>query len=122
MAAPDSLAGEAAAAWNRIITPLFAYGVITVVDRDAAIMLCQSWANYVHAREVCESEGYELHTEKGVVVNPAQRRMWEAFDRYVRLAPHFGITPANRSRLTNAITKRPAEEAKNKSRFFTKAG
>lgn len=122
MAAPDMLTGEAAAAWNRIIAPLFRYqGIVTVIDRDAAIMLCQSWKTYVEAYNLCESEGYELHTEKGVVPNPAQRRMWDALDRYFRIAPHFGITPANRSRLTNAITKRPESETKDKGRFF-KAG
>ena len=122
MACPHELTDLAAEAWNRTIVPLFAYGIITVADRDSAIMLCRYWRQYMQACECLEADGYELETPQGPVTNPAWKRMCEASDRYNRLAPQFGIQPANRSRITNAITKRPAEDqAKDKSRFF-KAG
>lgn len=104
--------------WREVFVPLFRFGVISVSDVNSAIRACQAWSRLQRATKVVLEEGVTLATEKGEVAHPALATINGANDILNRLEPQFGIMPANRSRITNAVTKRPAEDTQDKSRFF----
>lgn len=109
--------------WDGTICPLFAYGIITVADVRTVVRMCRAWSRLEAASKIVAEDGVTVATEKGVASHPALAAINGANEILNRLEPQFGIMPANRSRVTNAITKRPAGEAENKARFFVaKAG
>ena len=117
---PSCLTGEARREWRRAIAPLVEQGIIADADVAGAIALCQAWARYVEASADVAARGSVIRSKNGPIQNPHLRIARDALGDYLKLAPQFGILPANRSRVAAA-----GDEAKgkgDKARFFRTAG
>lgn len=114
--APNWLKGEAKREWNRLVPILMEAGVLTLADRGALAMTCQSWADYLRAKDVVDKEGITVETATGgTKVHPAVTIQRAAWAQYIKGCALFGIDPADRSSV-KAAPKAEAEDAK--KRFF----
>lgn len=118
---PSWLTKEAGAEWRRVVPALAAEGLLSKVDRAALSMMCQSWADYVAARQELKAEGVVFKTEKGYIAkNPRATIMNEAFERWRKIALQFGLTPGARAGL--ATTKSDPDENRGKRNKFRSKG
>lgn len=105
---PDDLAPEAAEHWRRLAPICDGMGVLTVADGDAMRGLCETLAEVRSLRRlIAEYGGYTFETMNAAggrmlraypevaILSDAERRLLE----YLR---RFGLTPADRSRVSAA--------------------
>ncbi len=111
---PRHLVGPARAEWKRIAPLLLELGLLTPLDRAALTMYAQGWGDQV-------TIGAQIEAEKKAVVaagRPATDALWrilpsgiarpsvlvkllaDAEARTDRALAHFGLSPAQRSRVT----------------------
>lgn len=114
---PSWLDKEAKAEWKRLIPILTQMGILTLADRQALAQLCQARSDYVRAAKRVRKDGETFMTPKGFVAkHPMVTVMNEAFARWYRLMPHFGLSPSARAGL--ATVKPNPDENRGKNRFF----
>ena len=98
--------GEAVAEFYRITPALKGLGLLTKVDRAAILAYCDAWGRWCHWRGKA-SEAQDDSTEK---------RMNRAFDDLRQMLQRFGLSPADRTRVTSLAGKQqdrnPFEEFK----------
>lgn len=104
---PRHLKGIARATWIDLAPQLAKVGVLLDPDRRMLEMLCQEYAAYREAAAHLEQEGMVQTTSTGfegpsVWINISRG----AFDRYLKAASHFGLTPSSRS----SIEVKPAKK------------
>jgi P27 family predicted phage terminase small subunit len=106
---PRHLKGEARKEWRRITALLDGCSLIAEVDRGALSMLCTAWARYVNAEEMIEKANEQAPGSYGLFVKSpngmAIQSPWlavsnRAMDMYRTWCAEFGITPAQRTRIT----------------------
>jgi len=109
---PDWLAGIARSYWNMHLPALVNIGVISAVEVPAFAMLCQRFADWMEARQKCETEGRDLPTvdREGAVIGwkraPWDMRERDLYGQYFTAAREFGLTPVSRTGV-KAIQKDP---------------
>lgn len=115
--APVWLAGEAKIEWERLVPILMGAGVLTKADRMALALLCQSWADYLQAKERVDEDGIVVKTAAagGMRAHPAVGIRNMAWSQVAKGCAMFGIDPADRSGV-KAAPKAEPEDAK--KRFF----
>lgn len=103
---PDELPPLGRALWRRIIKHLKPIRVVQATDREALLVLCDLWATYSAAMELVRRHGTLIRSRSKnderatLVVNPAWRVARDAARQMEGLWASFGLTPADRSRLT----------------------
>jgi P27 family predicted phage terminase small subunit len=110
---PEWMLPEAKREWNRIVPELAALGLISVLDRGAVAGGCQMWAMYVQAVKDIADNGTTFtitsvkKTAKSTVTTagyegprPAVAMMMKSWQQYLAFCARFGLTPADRSRLS----------------------
>ena len=114
---PKHLSADGRKAWRRLTPELARYNLISRVDADALAMLCQTIGRVelmeraIAARQKVlvdkgEDPAYALigHTPNGMQV---QSVMYQVLNREMEKLRHllaeFGLTPAQRARVTTAI-------------------
>jgi P27 family predicted phage terminase small subunit len=110
---PGWLLPEAKREWNRIVPELAALGLISLLDRGAISGGCQMWAMYVQAvRDIAENgTTFTITTVKETAGSttttsgyegprPAVAIMMKSWQQYLAFCARFGLTPADRSRLS----------------------
>ncbi len=118
---PGWLDREAKAEWKRLVSELTAVGILTVVDRAALAIMCQSWSDYCAAQAAVAEDGKTCISPKGYVAkNPMVTIMNEASERWRKLALQFGLTPSARAGL--AKPRDNPEENRGKGAKFFKRG
>jgi len=106
---PAFLSREARAEWRRQTKELLALGVLARMDRAILAAYCEAWAEFVTLTKQVEDTGRLIKTVVGnIVTNPLVRQKDRAVERLLRLAGHFGFTPAARARIKGGEV---AEEA-----------
>lgn len=94
---PAWAAGCAAEVWAELLAELGAVGVTTSADGTTTAMLAEALGQYLEARREYEQDGPTVTAESGALYqHPAVGRANKAFERFVKLARDFGLTPASR--------------------------
>jgi P27 family predicted phage terminase small subunit len=102
--APRWLCPEGQAAWRRIAGALLDAGLYTTIDQTALELLCDAYGRWRQAsRELgANGEGLVSVGERGSVVSAAERVAERRFDQVRKMLAEFGMTPAERSRVSTA--------------------
>ena len=113
---PAWLGQEAARLWPAIAGELEAMGVLARADQVALALLCQALADYLAARAVVEEAAaagdvkFCATTDKGnIIQHPAVGVMHKGWERVVKLAREFGMTPSSRAGLKVEGKAAPAD-------------
>jgi P27 family predicted phage terminase small subunit len=115
--APAWLSREGRKAWKRLTPELVRYNLIATVDRDALAMLCQTIGrleiverSIAGAQKLLEAEGKDAAlslvglTPKGMQVQSVMYQVLNReTDKLRTLLAEFGLTPAQRARVTTAV-------------------
>jgi len=98
--APPDLSPTAAAQWAVIGNELAESGLISLVDRTAFRMLCESVAVYLEAMDEIKNKGMIAYTEKGFPIqHPAVGIRNTAWTQIIAACKQFGMTPSSRTGL-----------------------
>lgn len=88
---------------------LVSTGVATQGDKLALSLLCKAFADFRDADATCRSEGTITTTGLGAKkLHPAVHLRNQAFDQLLKGLALFGLTPADRSRIT--VSNEPGAE------------
>jgi P27 family predicted phage terminase small subunit len=104
--APNELPPLGKALWRRLTQHLKPIQLVQATDREALLVLCDMWATYCSAMAVVREHGTLVTTRSksneraGLTVNPAWRVARDAARQMEGLWGSFGLTPADRARLT----------------------
>lgn len=107
---PPHLQAEARKEWKRISVELEKLGLVSRLDRAALAAYCTAWAEAVHCEKKIDAmnaadpngeAGLVSYTPSGYV----QMSVWvqirnRAYDRMMKFAAEFGMSPSARSRVT----------------------
>lgn len=98
---PSWLDDYAKTVWRRLVDILDGYGVLTTADRETMSIYCQAVAAYRRATEDIAKTGLLVQGQKGnAVTNPLWRIQRDAARLILDCSARFGLTPADRVRLT----------------------
>ena len=96
--------------WKAISEEYLRIGLITNVDTGSLFTLCNEFGTYCEADDLIKGKGLEVeedvYSAKGelvgskTVVNPMLKVRNDAFKNYNSMCSKFGITPADRARLS----------------------
>ena len=114
---PKHLTSGARKAWKRLTPELLRYNLLSVIDRDALAMLCQTIARLelvetsfakrqalLVERKEDPAEAYLGSTPNGMKVqHPLYQVLNREMDKLRNLLAEFGLTPAQRARVSTAI-------------------
>lgn len=105
---PRSLSPEARKHWKRLIAILGPLGLVTVLDRDAFVSLCETLAIVDRARLELRKSGLIVMIRGKVSTSPFWRLLRDAECQSNRMLVEFGMTPSARTRLyTNPVPPAP---------------
>jgi len=105
--APEHLSAQARETWGAVAPILVRMRVLTIADPIALERLCEAYAETRALRAVVEAEGYTYETqniagERMLRANPAVGMLADADRRLLGYLRAFGMTPADRSRVSAA--------------------
>lgn len=114
---PSVLWPEAKREWKRLAPELLRYGLVSKLDRGVLAMCCQEWARWQWAeRKIKEANKDDPAGERGLIeVAPSGYRMQSVYlqisvkaqERYEKLKANFGLSPADRTRVTPSDAQIP---------------
>lgn len=111
---PHMLIGPARKEWKRVTPLLLELGLLTALDRAALTMYCEAWGRYAQLLQQLVDEQaaavaagrastapYFREMPSGIVRDsPLARALTEAREGVDRMLGHFGLSPAQRGRVT----------------------
>lgn len=98
---PSYLQPYAKTVWRRLVDILDGYGILTTADRESMAAYCEAVADYRKATEDLAKTGLLVQGQKGnAVTNPLWRIKRDAARQIAEWSARFGLTPADRVRLT----------------------
>lgn len=114
---PRHLGAEARKAWRRLTPELLRYNLLSTVDRDALAMLCQTIGRLEQIERSISGRQARLveegkdpadalvdYTPKGLRIQSVMYQVLNReMDKLRSLLAEFGLTPAQRARVTPAI-------------------
>lgn len=116
---PPHLDKEAKREYKRISVELESLGLISKIDRAALVGYCTAWAETVHCeKKITELNAADPKGEAGLIgYTPngyQQMSVWvqirnRAYERMMKFASEFGMSPSARSRVT-ASDRQPTLE------------
>lgn len=113
-APPAHLSIKAKTVWGEVSAVVYNMGVLTVADGMALEGLCEAYADLRSARAALQERGaltYETVTTSGGVMFRAHPEVAMAADadrRFMNWLSKFGLTPADRSRVSGEAQKEPS--------------
>ena len=109
---PVVLWPDAKREWKRITVELRRYGLISKLDRGSLAMLCQNWAQWQWAEaKIAKGNEGDAKGEAGMIeVAQSGYRMQSVYlqistkaqERYEKLKSCFGLSPSDRTRVTQS--------------------
>lgn len=107
--APDWLAPEAQAEWNRLAPQLIRLGVLTESDTAALAAYCEAWATWKEATGQIRKWGMVLKDKDHAipVVSPYVRIAHNSLTQMRSFLIEFGLTPSSRTRIHAAKPATP---------------
>ena len=105
MLSPPAYLDEAAAAvWRDLGRMLLTAGVFTVVDKYALAMFCVSAGRWMEAEQQIKETSPVLRSKEGrLYQNPFLGIANRAWDQMRKMFGEFGLTPAERSRISALV-------------------
>jgi P27 family predicted phage terminase small subunit len=107
---PRELWPEAKREWRRLVPELERYGLISKLDRGTLAMCCQEWARWQWAEvKIAEANAADPKGEAGMIeVAQSGYRMHSVYlqisvkaeERYDKFKACFGLSPADRTRVS----------------------
>ena len=97
---PKSLGKVGRAEWRRVTAELGAMGVLNTADLVALTGYCEAWEEFIWLLERVKSEDPVVLTDKGnAIQNPIFGLKNKAWERMMKAAAQFGLTPSARNKL-----------------------
>jgi P27 family predicted phage terminase small subunit len=94
------LSDNAKAEWRRLAPELHRLGLLTLLDHSAFGAYCSSFARWMAAERMLESEGLLAAGSTGnTVAHPAFKIAVASAKDMIRIGNEFGLTPCGRARL-----------------------
>jgi P27 family predicted phage terminase small subunit len=113
---PDWLSDDGKAEWFRVATLLNAIGLIAEMYLMPLALYCSAVSDFKQYQKIIEEEGATFTTEKGYVgQHPAVAMRNNAWDRVLKAAKEFGMTPSAIS--STKANKKETNDGKGK-KFF----
>jgi len=112
---PEWVSEHAMKNWDLISKNLELCGILTVIDSNALALYCDALGRFIYYSEEIEKTGEVIETATGnFTINPYVKLRDIAFEQIRRLSTEFGMTPASRTRVKVAPTKKqnPFQEMK----------
>lgn len=97
---PSWVRPEAAKHWDEIGGMLYGMGLMGAPYTLALALLVEALADYIRRAEQCETTPEVTETEKGSFPHPIFGMKDKAWDRVLKAAQQFGLTPATISQVT----------------------
>lgn len=114
---PECLGPLARAEWERIGAQLEAMGLLAACDQAALAAYCDAWEEFASAAAACTRL---LTGDPTLLLDPTFERLLrtkrQAAAQLVRLAGHFGLSPATRTRIK--VTAPEEKKPDVRRRFF----
>lgn len=109
---PDFLTNEAKEEWNVLAQHLHDNGLLTVLDRNALILLCQAWGRYVQATDkLQETNALVVKGYRGEAkINPYLKVVNNEMENVYKMLVQFGMTPSARVGLKNINPKQGEQD------------
>lgn len=103
---PAGLGKHGRAEWKRIVPLLMQMRVLTLKDRSALQAYCESWQEFIEARDHVRKHGqvYQSEQVNGALVwkrNPASQVMVEQSRLLLAYMQSFGLTPSSQSKVAS---------------------
>jgi P27 family predicted phage terminase small subunit len=115
--APDFLGDYGKAEWDRVVTQLFARGILSETDLTLVQSYCYEMEQYYQDRDLIKGGNkYQTLTNKAgeeyLAVHPAVNAGNKHLANALRLATEFGLTPSSRTRISvgNAKDENPKKK------------
>ena len=106
--------------WDETARLLYNQGVITLLDRGALSLYCNSFSIFLQARKRLKKD-YTITTKTGAIKpNPILEVSNKAWEQVLKISKEMGLTPAARAGLGVVSSKREAK--KSTGRFFGNTG
>ena len=105
--------------WKRITKQLEPLGLLTELDRVALALYCQAYDDYVTAKKEMDKEDMRPVVKTAnynYVQNPMVGVMNKAWQRVLKAAAEFGLTPSARTRIS--VPEGATKRKDGKTRFF----
>lgn len=99
---PDRLGEVAKEVWESLAAILAPVGRLTPGDETEFELLCCSISDFRQSREMIDANGTLLLVDGQVVKNPALSVATEATRAITAIGAKFGLSPADRERMTKA--------------------
>ena len=114
---PEWLSDRATAEYWHIVPQLEGLGLISGVYQVPLALYCQAMADYLETKALVKEHGWIITTETGrVIEHPAVGIMHKAWERCLKAAREFGMTPSAMSGVRPV--KKDEPQKKKKGRFF----
>lgn len=91
--APEWLADEARAEWERIVPELLRLELLKAEDGAALVQYCETWAVFVDATKKIHAEGLTYEAKQGTLARPEVAIARTASRELRAWAGQFGLTP-----------------------------
>lgn len=104
---PTWVRPEAAKHWDEIGGLLYSMGLMSAAYTLGLALLVESLADYIKRAEQCQTCEEVVYTEKGAFANPIFGMKDKAWDRVLKAAQQFGLTPAT---ISDVTIDKPKEE------------
>ena len=112
---PDILSPVAKKHWRVISKQLFDADVMTNLDIDALMLLCESYSRWSEAGKAIQKEGVIIKQKSHngeteyLKANPYLMIQQKAFDQMKAMLTEFGMTPSSRTRV-RTVGKKPSDD------------
>ncbi|MBF0232497.1 MAG: phage terminase small subunit P27 family [Desulfamplus sp.] len=114
---PPDMGEYGKALWKRIGKDLVESGSLDSLDRESFDTMCRNYDRMRVADKQMTDEGVTVDGRDGPKKHPAFPVWKTAFDNYVKLSSHFGLTPMSRGFKVTPTEKAVSNE---KAQFFTR--
>ena len=112
---PEHLKGDAAKFYKAVGKKILDMGVLTIVDHEALVVMCEEYGQYKEADKLCKT--LLIKTSNGnVIQNPAIGIRNKAREALKKSMSYFGMTPSSRASLSIKVDV--VKEEDTTKRFF----
>lgn len=113
--APDWLGETAQQIFLKVANDLLELRIVSNLDVDALAMYADAYASYLECVETIRDDGMMIENRFGDrIAHPMIAKQQQYFSQMSKIANEFGLTPASRAKIANALSK-PTEPDKPKT-------